>query len=275
MRAVAAEMLALLEAEATEDSDKVLRAALNTLRRALKREDATEASLAGSINSANSFLVQIMREDNLNADIAAKVEAAQHVRREGMSGRSRQRRTHSPQAASESGTSEKEIGVESRPPVAKDFTGTTIYCDGGCWPNPGRGGWGVCYRNTKGEWVDAFGGEDDTTNNRMELTAAIRAAEIGVELGGDILIRSDSQYIVKGVTDWMYRWQRSGWRKKGKESPPVKNQDLWKLLWDLAQQHRPQWEWVKGHAGDEGNERADMLAERNAPQWVRDASRRK
>ena len=135
------------------------------------------------------------------------------------------------------------------------------YTDGACSGNPGPGGWGVILQAVRdGELVrerELSGGEADTTNNRMELMAAIRALET-LERSAAITIVTDSVYLRDGITKWIHGWKRNGWRTAAKK--PVKNDDLWQRL-DAAQAgHKVTWEWVKGHAGHEENERADQLA---------------
>ncbi len=132
---------------------------------------------------------------------------------------------------------------------------TIVYADGGADPNPGPGGWGVVIQAPKGS-VELCGGERMTTNNRMELTAAIRALSHFPE-GAAIEMRCDSQYVVKSVTEWMPGWKRRGWRTA---TGPVKNQDLMEQLDALASRRDVRWTWVRGHAGEDGNERADRLA---------------
>ena len=135
------------------------------------------------------------------------------------------------------------------------------YTDGACSGNPGPGGWGVILQAVRdGELVrerELSGGEAETTNNRMELMAAIRALET-LERSAAITIVTDSVYLRDGITKWIHGWKRNGWRTAAKK--PVKNDDLWQRL-DAAQAgHKVTWEWVKGHAGHEENERADQLA---------------
>ena len=132
------------------------------------------------------------------------------------------------------------------------------YTDGGCRGNPGPGGWGVVLRSGKAE-KELWGGEPDTTNNRMELTAVIRALQ-ALKRPVSINIHTDSQYVQKGISQWIHNWKRNGWRTADRQ--PVKNVDLWQQLDRLAQQHEVHWAWVKGHAGHPGNERADSLANR-------------
>lgn len=137
----------------------------------------------------------------------------------------------------------------------------TIYTDGACSGNPGPGGWGVLLRAIEGETVlkerELCGGEAETTNNRMELLAAINALET-LERPSKITVVTDSAYVKNGVTGWIFGWKRNGWKTAGKK--PVKNVELWQRL-DLAQaRHDVTWKWVKGHAGHPENERADELA---------------
>ncbi len=133
-----------------------------------------------------------------------------------------------------------------------------IYTDGACRGNPGPGGWGAVLRSN-GREKELFGGEPDTTNNRMELTAAIRAlAELKRPCEVDLF--TDSEYLRLGITQWMKHWKQRGWKTASRK--PVKNQDLWQALDAEAARHDVRWHWVKGHAGDEGNEWADELANR-------------
>jgi ribonuclease HI len=140
-----------------------------------------------------------------------------------------------------------------------------IYTDGACSGNPGPGGWGVVlqYGNrTKELW----GGEaQPTTNNRMELTAAISALE-GLTRKSTVRLHTDSSYVRNGVTGWLAGWKRNGWKTASKQ--PVKNEDLWRRLDTAAGKHEVQWLWVKGHAGNPGNERADALANRGMAEAV-------
>jgi ribonuclease HI len=131
-----------------------------------------------------------------------------------------------------------------------------VYADGACKGNPGPGGWGVLIRMGQHS-KELFGGELMTTNNRMELTAVIRALE-ALKRTCQLQIYTDSVYVQKGMTEWLASWKARGWRTSDKK--PVKNDDLWQQLDLLAQQHQIEWFWVKGHAGHEGNEKADALA---------------
>ena len=136
-----------------------------------------------------------------------------------------------------------------------------IYTDGACKGNPGPGGWGALLR-----WGDhakeLFGGEAQTTNNRMELTAVI-AALAALKLRSQVALYTDSAYVKNGITTWIHNWKQRGWRTADKK--PVKNVDLWQRLDTLASQHDVRWHWVRGHDGDPGNERADELANLGVP----------
>jgi ribonuclease HI len=133
-----------------------------------------------------------------------------------------------------------------------------IFTDGACKGNPGPGGWGAWLRSGIHE-KELCGGEPLTTNNRMELLAVIRALE-SLKRPSQVRIATDSQYVQKGISEWIKNWKLRGWRTSNKE--PVKNADLWKELDAVSSKHQIEWVWVKGHAGHEGNERADMLANR-------------
>jgi ribonuclease HI len=137
-------------------------------------------------------------------------------------------------------------------------TDVEIYTDGACRGNPGPGGWGVLLRAGERE-RELYGGEAATTNNRMELTAAIRALE-ALKRPCSVALYTDSQYVRQGITEWLPNWVARGWKTADRK--PVKNQDLWQRLDELARQHRVEWHWVKGHAGHPENERADALANR-------------
>ena len=131
-----------------------------------------------------------------------------------------------------------------------------IFTDGACKGNPGLGGWGALLRFGDKE-KELYGGADATTNNRMELTAVIRALE-SLNRRCVVKLHTDSQYVQKGISEWIINWKKRGWKTADKK--PVKNEDLWRELDVLAAQHEIDWIWVKGHAGHEGNERADQLA---------------
>ena len=133
-----------------------------------------------------------------------------------------------------------------------------IYTDGACKGNPGLGGWGALLRY-KGTEKELFGGEAMTTNNRMELTAVIEALKT-LTRPCRVALYTDSQYVQKGVTEWLSQWKARGWRTAARAA--VKNEDLWRLLDAELPRHEIRWHWVKGHAGHEGNERADALANR-------------
>ncbi|MDY0883961.1 ribonuclease HI [Dongia soli] len=131
-----------------------------------------------------------------------------------------------------------------------------IFTDGACSGNPGPGGWGAILRYGAVE-KELSGGESPTTNNRMEMMAAIIALET-LKRPSQVALYTDSQYLMKGVTEWMPGWKRNGWRTSDKK--PVKNSDLWQRLDHAIKPHRVSWHWVKGHAGHPENERADLLA---------------
>ena len=133
-----------------------------------------------------------------------------------------------------------------------------IFTDGACRGNPGPGGWGVILRLGERE-RELWGGERQTTNNRMELTAAIRGLE-ALKRPVAATVHTDSQYVLKGISEWIHGWKRNGWKTSARQ--PVKNADLWQRLDTLSQPHNLEWIWVKGHAGHPENERADALANR-------------
>lgn len=132
-----------------------------------------------------------------------------------------------------------------------------IYTDGACRGNPGPGGWGAVLRY-KGSEKRLCGGELTTTNNRMELTAVIKALQALKRDNCDVQLYSDSRYVLNGISQWMADWKRRGWKTAAKK--PVLNQDLWQALDELSQQHKINWHWVKGHSGHPMNELADQLA---------------
>ena len=132
-----------------------------------------------------------------------------------------------------------------------------IYTDGACRGNPGPGGWGAILIAASGTTKELCGGDLATTNNRMELTAAIQALE-ALKKPCKVELHTDSQYVMKGITEWVRGWKLRGWKTAAKE--PVKNEDLWRRLDEARARHDVDWRWVKGHAGHELNERADELA---------------
>lgn len=139
----------------------------------------------------------------------------------------------------------------------RGLDGTTIaYTDGSCIGNPGPGGWGVHVERPDGRVVEAGGGDIQTTNNRMELRAAIEAVRL-TAAAPSVAIVTDSQYVRRGVMEWLKGWQRNGWRTS--TGKPVENQDLWRELADLNHE-RVEWRWTRGHAGTPGNERCDEIA---------------
>ena len=131
-----------------------------------------------------------------------------------------------------------------------------IWTDGGCRPNPGPGGWGVLIRTGPHE-KEMSGGEKETTNNRMELTAAAEALE-ALKRPCRVTLHTDSEYLRNGITRWHVGWVRRHWRNAAGE--PVKNLDLWKRILEAEKRHKVTWQWVRGHSGDPGNERVDQLA---------------
>ena len=137
-----------------------------------------------------------------------------------------------------------------------------IYTDGACKGNPGPGGWGVWLRSGEHE-RELWGGEAQTTNNRMELTAVIESLA-ALKTPCRVTLHLDSEYVRNGITSWIHNWKRRGWRTASNQA--VKNVDLWQKLDTLSQAHQIDWRWVKGHAGNEGNERADALANRGVEQ---------
>lgn len=150
----------------------------------------------------------------------------------------------------------KELTVaESNEPIVE------IFCDGACSGNPGPGGYGAILRYG-GRVKELSGGAELTTNNRMEMTAAIEALR-QLKRPCRVLITTDSQYLVKGMTEWIEGWQRKGWRNSKKE--PVVNKDLWELLLALTKSHSVKWKWVRGHDGHVENERCDQLAREGIP----------
>jgi len=135
-----------------------------------------------------------------------------------------------------------------------------IFTDGACSGNPGPGGWGALLR-TSGQEKEIWGGEPATTNNRMELLAVIQALKL-LKRPVKVRLHTDSQYVQKGISEWIHGWKARGWKTSTKE--PVKNDDLWKALDAAQQQHTVEWRWVRGHNGHPGNERADALANMGA-----------
>ena len=150
-----------------------------------------------------------------------------------------------------------------------------VYTDGGCRGNPGLGGWAFVLINaTSRDCLERCGGERETTNNRMEITAAVEALEALRKPGLAVLIHSDSKYLIQAASEWMPGWKARGWKRKDGE---LLNVDLWQRLDPLLARHRVSWQWVKGHSGNPGNERVDALgnqamdrlAKRQDPGWER------
>jgi ribonuclease HI len=142
-----------------------------------------------------------------------------------------------------------------------------LFTDGACRGNPGPGGWGVLLRYGERE-RELYGGEPATTNNRMELRAAIEGLK-ALREPCEVTLTTDSIYVMKGLTEWLPGWKARGWRTAGKK--PVKNAELWQALDAEAQRHQVHWEWVKGHSGHAGNERADALANRGIDELTMEA----
>jgi ribonuclease HI len=136
-----------------------------------------------------------------------------------------------------------------------------MYTDGACSGNPGPGGWGAVLMSGKHR-KELFGGEPDTTNNRMEMMAVIRGAQ-AIKNGSVVDIYTDSKYVMKGMMEWVEAWKKRGWKTASKQ--PVKNVDLWQLLEQALERHEVNWHWVKGHSGVPENERADELARQGIP----------
>ncbi|MDO8413403.1 MAG: ribonuclease HI [Gallionellaceae bacterium] len=143
----------------------------------------------------------------------------------------------------------------SKSPIA-DNDLVEIFTDGACKGNPGVGGWGALLK-MRGKERELCGGETHTTNNRMELMGAISALE-ALTRPCRVMLHTDSKYVQQGISVWVHNWKQRGWKTADKK--PVKNEDLWRRLDELAARHEIQWVWVKGHAGHDGNERADILA---------------
>ena len=133
----------------------------------------------------------------------------------------------------------------------------TIYTDGACSGNPGPGGWGAVIFDNENKQKNISGSEENTTNNRMELSAAIMALQ-EVNTNSEITIYTDSTYVKNGITEWVLKWKENGWKNSNKE--PVKNKDLWEKLDNLCEQNTINWKWVKGHASNKYNNLADELA---------------
>lgn len=145
-----------------------------------------------------------------------------------------------------------------------------IATDGACKGNPGRGGWGAVLRAADGRERELSGGEPDTTNNRMELMAAIEGLR-ALKRPCRVILSTDSRYVMDGLTKWIKGWQKNGWKTAARQ--PVKNAELWQALLEAAKPHRIEWVWVKGHAGHPDNERADKLASDAAVAQMRGTSR--
>ena len=155
--------------------------------------------------------------------------------------------------------------------VSVERRSVTIYTDGGADPNPGPGGWGVILSDDRtGVIKELSGGDPHTTNNRMELTAAIHALE-ALNQPCEVILHTDSRYLQEGITKWIKNWRRQGWKRGKKANQEIENVDLWKRLDVLSEEQSINWLWVKGHAGNVYNERADELATREIRRFYRDA----
>ena len=147
-------------------------------------------------------------------------------------------------------------------PETSKGSGIILYADGACSGNPGPGGWGVILKHmARGKTREMSGGGKQTTNNRMELMAVIRGLE-AITRPSKVKVVTDSQYVVKGMTEWIENWIAKKWRTANKK--PVKNVDLWQRLLEVCEKHEVSWEWIEGHAGHPENERCDQLAVRAA-----------
>jgi ribonuclease HI len=140
-----------------------------------------------------------------------------------------------------------------------------IYIDGACSGNPGPGGWGF-FMSYNGSTKEEYGSEVNTTNNRMEITAAIKAIQ-AVKKKYSLTIYTDSTYLKNGITKWIHGWIKHNWKKDSKD--PIKNVDLWEKLWEIISEHSIDWRWVKGHSGDFGNDKADYLANLGKKEAIR------
>ncbi len=152
----------------------------------------------------------------------------------------------------------KKLRPERDPETAEEpMKKVTIYTDGGCRPNPGRGGWAAILRY-KDKTRELAGGEPSTTNNRMEMQAALQALS-ALKEPCRVELYTDSQYLRQGITSWIVRWKANGWRTASRQ--PVQNADLWRALDEAMSRHQVNWRWVRGHSGHEWNERCDQLAQ--------------
>jgi ribonuclease HI len=192
---------------------------------------------------------------------AADAPAYRSRAQRGVPGRTQDVAALDPQGGSERGS---ESGIEP----GGAATPVEIWSDGACKGNPGPGGWGALLKSG-GHERELFGGALATTNNRMELTAVIEALA-ALRRPCVVIVHTDSQYVKQGITEWIVNWRRRGWLTADRK--PVKNADLWKRLEQEAGRHRVDWRWVRGHAGDPGNERADALANRGVEQALEQGS---
>lgn len=140
--------------------------------------------------------------------------------------------------------------------LPEELGSVEIYTDGSCLDNPGPGGWGAVLKYGQHE-LELSGGASDTTNNRMELMAVIEALK-ALKRTMNVVLYTDSKYVQQGITEWIHNWKRNGWKNANRK--PVKNVDLWKELEAISQKHEVTWKWVRGHVGNVGNERVDVIA---------------
>jgi ribonuclease HI len=155
--------------------------------------------------------------------------------------------------------------TETPAPPQPELSTVHLFTDGACSGNPGPGGWGVLIRAGSHE-KELSGGDAHTTNNRMELTASIRGLQ-ALTRPCKVVLHTDSQYVVKGITEWIQGWKRKGW--KNSQGKPVENRDLWEELDAATKPHKIEWKWVKGHAGHAENERVDKLAVKESLKFKR------
>ena len=205
-------------------------------------------------------------EGNERADAIARLGMKPYLD-QSRGSRNERRSTEPAQGTSDDRSVIHDAREDNKPDIASEHSGAAprveviAYTDGACSGNPGPGGWGVLLQPVKSGSLpkerELSGGESRTTNNRMEMTAAIKALEC-LPSSTRIRVHTDSQYLKNGITDWIRKWRANGWRTASKT--PVKNSELWRRLDELCQVHDVEWIWLKGHAGIEGNERADALA---------------
>lgn len=201
---------------------------------------------------------QIMHERQIPWSMA--VEAAKHDRKAGRvkAPVPSQKPAAKPPAPAKAPRSKSPTLCQSCPFTDEPYY--AVFCDGGCWPNPGGGGWAAIIRSPDGAEREISGGEAQTTNQRMEISAAIAALET-IPLEAPVWVTTDSMYLINGASDWIRGWKMSNWmRKTASGFEPVKNRDLWERIDAAMKGKRVAWQWVRGHAGHPENERCDVLA---------------